>query len=75
MARKNIAIARAGNYTAPVDTSGMDPDMKTSLTQGKSKPMDQTESTYVAGAKNKDSATEAVRRARRANKAAPLPGE
>jgi hypothetical protein len=75
MARKNIALARAGNYIAPVDTVGMDDAMKLTLGGGKSAPMDKTESAYVGQAKNKASATQAVRNARKANKAAPLPGE
>lgn len=68
MARKN-PIARVGNYSAPIDTQGMDSAMKDMMT---GTPMDKTEKAYVAGAKNKDTATEAVRRARKANKAKPL---
>jgi len=75
MARRNIAVARAGNYSAPVDTAGMDADMQQSLQPTKSTPMDKTESSYVGQAKNKASATEAVKRARRANKQAPVSGD
>jgi len=58
-------MARAGNYVAPVDTVGMDPEMKSSLT---GTPMNKVEKAYVQGTGRK-SAVEAVRRARRANKA------
>jgi hypothetical protein len=68
MARRT-PIARVGNYAAPVDTDGMDESMKDTMY---GTPMDSTEKAYVAGAKNKDTATEAVRRARKANKAKPL---
>lgn len=37
MARKS-PVARAGNYAAPVDTSGMDPSMKESLGFGPGSP-------------------------------------
>lgn len=68
--RKN-PVARVGNYAAPVDSQGMDQSdpMFGELFGTK---MDKTESSYVSGAKNKSSATEAVRRARRANKQPPL---
>ena len=36
MARK-MPTARAGNYAAPVDTSGMDPEMKETLGVGRKK--------------------------------------
>jgi hypothetical protein len=70
MARRN-PIARVGNYSAPVESTG-DAAMDETLFGGIPKPMDKTERAYVSGAKNKDTATEAVRRARKANKAAPL---
>lgn len=72
--RKNIAVARAGNYAAPVDTSGMDESMKATLAP-KTQKLDKTESAYVAGAQNKDTAKIAVSRARKANKQAPPPEE
>ncbi len=68
MARK-LPTARAGSYIAPVDTAGMDEDLKASLT---GTPMDKTESTYVKSRGGAASAKEAVRRARRANKQPPL---
>ncbi len=37
MARK-APTARAGNYRAPVDTTGMDPEMKATLGVAKPKP-------------------------------------
>lgn len=37
MARK-MPTASAGNYRAPVDTAGMDPEMKETLGLGKKKP-------------------------------------
>ena len=61
MARRN-PIARVGNYSAPIDTDGMDPEMKSTMT---GTPADSTEKAYVAGSKNKATATEAVRRARK----------
>jgi hypothetical protein len=72
--RKNVSIARVGNYAAPVDSTD-DPALNTTLFGGTPKPMDKTESDYVGQAKNKATATEAVRRARKANKVAPLPGD
>lgn len=68
MARRNIAIGRAGNYSAPVDTAGMDPEMKDTLGSPKPKRMNKVEGAFMAGAKNKSTAAEAIRRARRANK-------
>jgi len=67
MARKN-PIMRVGNYAAPVDTSGMDADMKVFTNPPPPIKMNKTESDYVKGAQNKDTAEEAVRRARKANK-------
>lgn len=67
--RKN-PTAKVGNYaTTDVDSTGMDPDMQAQMYGTK---MDKTESSYVSGAQNKKTATEAVRRARRANKQPPL---
>ena len=68
MARRNIAVGRAGNYSAPVDTAGMDPEMKATLAGSKPVKLNKVENAFMAGAKNKDTAAEAVRRARRANK-------
>lgn len=68
MGRRNIAVGRAGNYSAPVDTSGMDPEMKATLGPPKPVKMNKVENAFMTGAKNKDTAAEAVRRARRANK-------
>jgi len=65
MARRPIK-ARVGNYRADVDPTG-EPEMDRFLA-GPPPKMNKVESAYVAGAKNKDSATEAVRRARRANR-------
>ena len=31
-------VARAGNYVAPVDTAGMDPEMKATLSLSRPKP-------------------------------------
>ena len=66
--RKN-PTARAGNYVAPVDSSGMDASMKASLFGTK---MDKTESAYIKGTGGRPSAMEAVRRARKANKRPPV---
>lgn len=68
MARKPPTF-RIGNYAAPVDTAGMDQSM---IDLGTGTKMNKTESSYVAGAKNKNTATEAVRRARRANRQPPI---
>jgi hypothetical protein len=62
-------VARVGNYAQEVDSTGMDDSMKAQMFGTK---MDKTESSYLKGAKNKVSATEAVRRARKANKQPPL---
>lgn len=70
--RRGNPIAKVGNYAMDVDSAGMDPEMQSQMFGQK---MDKTESAYVAQAKNKATATEAVRRARRANKQAPLPPE
>lgn len=59
---------KAGNYAAPVDTAGMDPDMIVDLTGTKATKL---ESAYIKGTGRK-SAVEAVRRARRANRQPPL---
>lgn len=68
MARPKVPIGRAGNYTAPVDTAGMDPAMIADLTGAKA---DKTERAYIKGTGRK-SAVEAVKRARKANKQPPL---
>lgn len=67
--KRSNPIARVGNYAAPVDTAGMDQSMISMMTGTK---MSKTEASYLKGAKNKASATEAIRRARRANKQPPL---
>lgn len=73
MAKRRSPTARVGNYTAPVDTSGLDPSMKSTMGMATTKRMNSTESRYVAGAPNKSTAMEAVRRTRRANKMPGLP--
>ena len=35
---KDVAMGRAGLYTAPVDTVGMDPDQKAAMGVGQPKP-------------------------------------
>ncbi len=72
MARRN-PTAKAGNYSAPADTAGMDDALKQTLGLQKTEPMDKTESAYVKGRGGAASAKEAVRRARKANKRPPLP--
>lgn len=69
MARRNVAIARVGNYSAPVDTEGLDPAMQETINPvAKPTGMNKVEKNYLAGAKNKSTAAEAIRRTRRANK-------
>lgn len=69
MKRKN-PVFRIGNYAAPVDTAGMDDVMKnTGL--GPGTPMNKVETDFVRGSKDKASATEAVRRSRKANRMPP----
>lgn len=63
-AQPDTAMGRAGNYVAPVDTSGMDPEMLADLTATK---LSKTESSYLSGTGGRQSAFEAIRRARRAN--------
>jgi hypothetical protein len=63
MARTKVKI-RAGNYAAEGDTTGMDEEMKATLT---GTPMTKTESAYVKGT-GRPSAIKAVQRARKANK-------
>jgi hypothetical protein len=67
MARKNLATARAGNYSAPIEPVD-DTALSNTLTGTK---MDKTESAYVAQAKNKSTAAQAVQKARKANKQPP----
>lgn len=38
MAKRKVAIGRAGNYAAPVDTAGMDPEMRRTLGIGVKRP-------------------------------------
>ena len=72
MARPKVksrpVTGRAGNYAAPIDTAGMDPEMITELTGTKATKV---ESDYLRGT-NRPSAIEAVKRARRANRQPPL---
>ena len=70
-ARRNIGLARVGNYSAPVESTG-DAAMDKTLF-GKTRKMDKTEDAYVAGAKNRESAKAAVQKARKANKQLPAP--
>lgn len=65
---KRYPTGRAGNYAAPVDTSGMDVDMAATLIGTHPNRIEQD---YIAGTKRK-SAVEAVRRARKANLQPPL---
>lgn len=67
--KRGNPVAKVGNYAQEVDSVGMDSGMKAQMFGSK---MDKTESKYVSGAKNKSTATEAVRRARKANKQRPL---
>lgn len=71
MARPKIktrpVVGKIGNYAAPVDTAGMDPDMIAMMIG--TKPT-KVESSYMRGG----GSSEAVRRARRANKQPPLKG-
>jgi len=62
--KRKPVIGRVGGYAAPVDTVGMDEDMKAQMT---GTPMNKTEAAYVSGTK-RPSAVEAVKRARKANK-------
>lgn len=67
MAPRKNPIMRVGNYAAPVDTSGMDADMKEYTEEPLGKLSD-VESSYLNGAQNKDTAKQAIRKARKANK-------
>lgn len=67
--KRGNPVARAGNYAAPVDSSGMDDSMKSMLYGTK---MDKTEKNYVKGRGGAASSVEAVRRARKANRQPPL---
>ena len=69
MARRKDPTARVGNYVAPADSIGMDEGMKATLF---GTPMDKVESAYVSGKGGSDSARDAVRRARRANRKPPV---
>jgi len=71
MARKS-PIARVGNYSAPAEKTGDEAMDETLGFRGKAKGMDKTEKAYVAGRGGAASATEAVRKARKANKKPPL---
>ena len=66
--KKRQVMGRAGNYVAPIDTAGMDPEMIAELTGTKA---NKVESSYISGTR-RPSATEAVKRARRANRQPPL---
>ena len=68
--KRGNPVARAGNYAQEVDTEGMDPEMMETLglRRPKGTKMNKTESDYVKSAGGRSSATEAVRRARKANK-------
>lgn len=68
--KRKYPTGKVGNYAAPVDTTGMDPDMIADLTGTK---MTKIESAYVKGT-GRPSAIEAVKRARRANRQPPLKG-
>ncbi len=67
--RGNPTIARVGNYAAPVEAVGIDPEMKATLF---GTAMNKTEKGYVKSRGGAVSAMEAVRRARRANKQPPV---
>lgn len=69
MAQRKSPVARAGNYAAEMDTFGLDPEMKATLL---GTPMDKVESAYVSGKGGSESAREAVRRARKANRKPPV---
>lgn len=69
--KRGNPIARAGNYAQEVDSTAMDPEMKASLMGTK---MSKTEESYLKGrsGRARETATEAIRRARKANKQKPL---
>jgi membrane protease subunit (stomatin/prohibitin family) len=67
--KRDNPVAHVGNYSAPVDTAGIDKAMSDMMLGTK---MDKTESDYVAQAKNKNTAAVAVQRARKANKQPPV---
>jgi hypothetical protein len=74
MARSSVprrsAVAKVGNYSADIDTTGMSDEDKTFFTGTKANKI---ESDYIKGT-GRASAVEAVKRARRANKQPPLKG-
>lgn len=67
--KRGNPVARAGNYAQETDSTGMDESMKATLYGTK---MDKTEKAYVKGTGGRASATEAVRRARKANRKPPV---
>lgn len=68
MAKRRNPTIKAGNYATEGDTTGMDEAMKATLT---GTPMTKVEEDYVKGT-GRESAKEAVRRARKANKQPPV---
>jgi hypothetical protein len=70
MARR-LMTGNVGGFAAPIDTTNMDEETKRVFQRPKN--MNKTERDFVAGSKDKKSATEAVRRARTANKQPPIP--
>jgi hypothetical protein len=79
MARKN-PVARAGNYAQEMDSGAMgtmDQSMRDVLFNGGDRnptAMTGLEKRYVKGVGGRSSATEAVKRARKANRQPPLAG-
>jgi hypothetical protein len=67
--KRGNPVARAGNYAQEIDSTGVDQEMKNTVF---GTPMTKAEKGYVSGVGNRPSATEAVRRARKANKQPPL---
>lgn len=68
--RRNPTVARVGNYAQEVDSTGLGDEAMEAQLFG-TKP-DKVEKDYMKGARNKTTAREAVRRARKANKKPPL---
>ena len=67
MARKN-PVARVGNYTSPMDTTGIDQSMKKLMLGQAPANMNKVESDYAKSKDDPTSAYEAIRRTRRANR-------
>lgn len=66
--KRGNPVARVGNYAQETDSTGLDPEMKSTLFGTK---MSKTESNFVKGT-GRASSMEAVRRARKANRQPPV---